>query len=69
MFRQNFSSVRHKFDFLDDELGRAAFGSFLRKEYSEENLLFWEDCIRLEQMDDDDDMREHINDIIYKYIG
>ena len=53
---------------LDDELGRAAFGSFLRKEFSEENLLFWEDCVKLEQMDDEDDMRIHIQDIVFKFI-
>jgi len=54
---------------LDDELGRAAFGSFLRKEFSEENLLFWEDCVKLEQMDDEDDMRIHIQDIVFKFIS
>ena len=62
-------SARLELPTSDDEFGRAAFGSFLRKEYSEENLLFWEDCMKLEQMDDEDDMREHINDIIYKFIG
>ena len=29
---------------LADKLGLAAFASFLRKEYSEENLQFWVEC-------------------------
>ena len=29
---------------LQDSLGLAAFTSFLRKEYSEENLQFWIEC-------------------------
>ena len=55
--------------FLDDDLGRAAFGSFLRKEFSEENLMFWEDCTKLEQLDDEEEISIQINDIIFKYIG
>lgn len=29
---------------LADRLGLAAFSSFLRKEYSEENIQFWIEC-------------------------
>ena len=29
---------------LQDELGIAAISSFLRKEYSEENIQFWLEC-------------------------
>ena len=29
---------------LADQLGLAAFASFLRKEYADENLQFWIEC-------------------------
>ena len=31
--------------------------------------MFWEDCTKLEQLDDEEEINIQINDIIFKYIG
>ena len=53
---------------LDDPLGLVAFKTFLRKEYSDENLTFWIDCNDLEKLTESEEVNEKVNFIISKYI-
>jgi len=54
---------------LQDELGIAAISSFLRKEYSEENIQFWLECSRLELETDQEIVSARVQDIISRFIG
>ena len=53
---------------LDDPLGLVAFKTFLRKEYSDENLTFWIDCNDLEKLTESEEVNQKVNFIISKYI-
>jgi len=43
---------------MDSQYGRKVFRIFLKKEYSDENIIFWEACISLKSVRDDLQFRE-----------
>jgi len=43
---------------MDSQYGRKVFRIFLKKEYSEENIIFWEACISLKSIKDDLQFRD-----------
>jgi len=43
---------------MDSQYGRKVFRIFLKKEYSEENIIFWEACISLKTIKDDLQFRD-----------
>lgn len=49
------------FSFL---VGRTLFGQFLKGEFSDENLLFWQACEELKQEVNDEKIKEKVSIII-----
>ena len=43
---------------MDSQYGRKVFRIFLKKEFSEENIIFWEACISLKSIKDDLQFRD-----------
>lgn len=43
---------------MDSQYGRKVFRIFLKKEYSDENIIFWEACISLKSVKDDLQFRD-----------
>ncbi|GIY01861.1 regulator of G-protein signaling 19 [Caerostris darwini] len=49
--------------------GRKAFGDFLRLEYSEENILFWQACEELKLLEDPEKIDEKARTIYEDYVS
>ena len=45
---------------MGSEYGRSVFRKFLKKEYSDENIIFWEACIVLKGVKDDTQFRDKV---------
>ncbi|XP_076805564.1 regulator of G-protein signaling 12-like [Clavelina lepadiformis] len=56
---------------LDDPLGVKYFKEFLRKEFSEENILFWEACENLRRfsLDDREQLKQEIMSIYNRFMA
>ncbi|GIY28372.1 regulator of G-protein signaling rgs-1 [Caerostris extrusa] len=56
-------------DDRDRLTGRKAFGDFLRLEYSEENILFWQACEELKLLEDPEKIDEKARTIYEDYVS
>ncbi|XP_067937478.1 regulator of G-protein signaling rgs-2-like [Watersipora subatra] len=54
---------------IESKDGRAVFRSFLKKEYSQENILFYEACEELKQLTDDQEIFDKARNIYDDYIS
>nr|XP_039274177.1 regulator of G-protein signaling 12-like [Styela clava] len=56
---------------LDDKMGLKYFTEFLRKEFSQENILFWLECEKLQKLapDDEHTLKEASGNIYHRFLS
>lgn len=54
---------------LKDQGGLAVFTEFLKKEFSQENILFWRTCEQYKDIDDSDKRKGQAKEIFVKYMS
>ncbi|XP_072030546.1 regulator of G-protein signaling 12-like isoform X2 [Amphiura filiformis] len=54
---------------LQDQLGLECFTQFLKKEFSEENIMFWIACEQMGKMKDKATLEKHAQDIFEKFLA
>ena len=53
---------------MDSQYGRKVFRTFLKKEYSDENIIFWEACVSLKSVKDDLQFRDEVESMFRNHL-
>ena len=53
---------------MSSSIGRNVFGNFLKKEFSYENLKFWEECVELKTIQNNETLKLKVAEIFQTYL-